>query len=304
MKLESCRIARYRFTLAFEQPARLPLFTGSMLRGAFGHALRRLACVTRQRECAGCTLLAGCHYPALFEPRLKADKTGGAPDPSPPYILEPALGGRELAAGEPWQFDLVLMGPALEALSMVILAFSQAARAGLGKGKQVATLERVEVQQGQGWQLVCDQRDPLIRAHDSGVAPLPAMKAGAIRLELLTPTRLLRQGHPVGPEKIRAPDFLGALLRRGSQLGDYLGLPAPASVDLQPAGLEPVSLRWLEWERYSNRQQQSMSLGGLVGQFELTHLPEALWPWLWLGQWGHVGKNASFGLGHYRLLGY
>ena len=27
----------------------------------------------------------------------------------------------------------------------------------------------------------------------------------------------------------------------------------------------------------------------------------ALWPWLWLGQWLHVGKNATMGMGGYAL---
>ena len=49
-----------------------------------------------------------------------------------------------------------------------------------------------------------------------------------------------------------------------------------------------------------------MALGGVVGQWHLhtnADTLEQLWPWLWLGQWLHVGKNASFGLGGYRLQG-
>jgi len=44
-----------------------------------------------------------------------------------------------------------------------------------------------------------------------------------------------------------------------------------------------------------------MKLGGLLGQL---HLQGDLAPFtqlLHLGQWLHVGKNASFGLGGYRL---
>ncbi|HRM21993.1 MAG TPA: hypothetical protein PL031_05560 [Neisseria sp.] len=41
-------IARYRFGFALESEMRLPEYAGSTLRGVFGHALRRLACMTRR----------------------------------------------------------------------------------------------------------------------------------------------------------------------------------------------------------------------------------------------------------------
>ena len=47
-----------------------------------------------------------------------------------------------------------------------------------------------------------------------------------------------------------------------------------------------------------------MTLGGVLGTWALHGPPETLaatWPWLWLGQWLHVGKNATFGLGGYTL---
>ena len=40
-------LARYRFHWRVSAPIHLPAYAGSMLRGAFGHALRRLACMTR-----------------------------------------------------------------------------------------------------------------------------------------------------------------------------------------------------------------------------------------------------------------
>jgi CRISPR/Cas system endoribonuclease Cas6 (RAMP superfamily) len=47
-----------------------------------------------------------------------------------------------------------------------------------------------------------------------------------------------------------------------------------------------------------------MTLGGVLGRWTLHGTPEVLaeiYPWLWLGQWLHVGKNASMGLGGYQL---
>ena len=50
-------LARYRFRVRATQPLKLPDFAGSMLRGAFGRSLRKLACMTRRPECKGCPLI-------------------------------------------------------------------------------------------------------------------------------------------------------------------------------------------------------------------------------------------------------
>ncbi len=63
--------------------------------------------------------------------------------------------------------------------------------------------------------------------------------------------------------------------------------------------VENQNLHWEDWERYSNRQETRMKMGGFVG--EVTLLGE-LAPWLPLlkiGELTHVGKGATFGLGKY-----
>ena len=45
-----------------------------------------------------------------------------------------------------------------------------------------------------------------------------------------------------------------------------------------------------------------MTLGGALGSWTLSGELEPLLPWLQLGQWLHIGKNATMGLGQYRLL--
>ena len=51
--------ARYRLEFTTERPIHLPEYAGSALRGAFGHALKHIACVTRERDCANCALYQG-----------------------------------------------------------------------------------------------------------------------------------------------------------------------------------------------------------------------------------------------------
>jgi len=60
-------------------------------------------------------------------------------------------------------------------------------------------------------------------------------------------------------------------------------------------------LTWVDWSRYSNRQHQKMTLGGLMGKIILTGELAPFVPMLYLGQWLHFGKNATFGMGRYQL---
>jgi CRISPR/Cas system endoribonuclease Cas6 (RAMP superfamily) len=61
-------------------------------------------------------------------------------------------------------------------------------------------------------------------------------------------------------------------------------------------------LTWQDWARYSSRQQQKIPMGGVVGSYLLnTNGLEPLWPFLWLGQWTHLGKGAVMGLGRYKI---
>ena len=60
-------------------------------------------------------------------------------------------------------------------------------------------------------------------------------------------------------------------------------------------------LYWFDWERYSSRQQQTMKLGGLLGTLRLHGDLAPFGHLLHLGQWLHVGKETTFGLGRYTL---
>jgi hypothetical protein len=61
------------------------------------------------------------------------------------------------------------------------------------------------------------------------------------------------------------------------------------------------TLVWHDIGRYSGRQQQHIPLGGLIGALQLHGELAPFAPYLHLGQWLHIGKEAAFGLGQYQL---
>jgi hypothetical protein len=58
-----------------------------------------------------------------------------------------------------------------------------------------------------------------------------------------------------------------------------------------------MDLRWHDWERWSQRQQATMKLGGLVGHLHLEGDLAPFAPLLRAAEVVHVGKGATFGLG-------
>jgi hypothetical protein len=134
------------------------------------------------------------------------------------------------------------------------------------------------------------------------------LPAGPVRVELLTPLRLKVSDDLVTPERLRFRDFYSALLRRVSLLS-YFHTEAPLETDFrglvqaaQAVDWQATDLRWQDWTRYSSRQDTLLQMGGLVGTLWLPTVGlEAFWPYLWVGQWTHVGKAAVMGLGRYRL---
>ena len=305
-------VARYRFEWQAVTPVRLPDYAGSMLRGAFGHALRQLACMTRQKECTGCPLLATCPYPAIFQPPPPAvhalQKFSAIPVP---YVIEPPeYGARLLAPGETFSFGLVLIGRALGELPLIILAWRRALAPGVGAGEGTAELVRVVHCGEAGEEEIHRPETGAVATHEQSITRRTAGDgaSGRTTLRILTPLRLQQNGRALPPEKLDARTLLMALVRRANLLAEFHGNgPLVENFsDLLAASAEirgDKRLVWRDWTRYSSRQQQKMALGGVVGEWTLEGPLAPFFPYLDLGQWLHVGKEAAFGLGRYRLAG-
>ena len=300
-------VVRYRLQFVTEQPLELPDYAGSALRGVFGHALREAACVTGRSDCAACPLYRSCPYPAIFEPPPPLNYSRRTlSDIAPTFVVEPPPWGQSrYDRGSSFEFSTVLIGPALAQLPLVLLAWRQALQRGLGPAAGTAQLQQVWAD-GDAEPLLA-QPGGRLRPHVQSL-PLPAPDAAptSVSLHLSTPLRLKRDGQILGVAQLAPRDLLMALLRRTAHLAE-LHLGSPLAVDFAALNAHASSIRgehdllWRDWSRHSTRQQQHMVLGGAVGRWTLHGDLSPFWPLLHLGQWLHVGKNASFGLGQYRL---
>jgi hypothetical protein len=161
----------------------------------------------------------------------------------------------------------------------------------------------------------------------------PNVVAQTIEVEFLTYARVVRQGHL--RSSLDFPLLFGTLLRRMALLmythcaGGTLRLPAGHSIDAvsvlryfydrasqvpadrsaireafrmaEQVAIDHHHLRWEDWERYSTRQDTRMKLGGLLGTICYTGAVGTFLPYLRMGEYIHVGKNTTFGLGQMAL---
>ncbi|HFE48660.1 MAG TPA: CRISPR system precrRNA processing endoribonuclease RAMP protein Cas6 [Chromatiaceae bacterium] len=290
------RSRRYRFQFTTEQATRLPRYPGSAWRGLLGHGLRRVACVTRQADCGGCPVTTSCVYYRVFETRDAGDTANARPHP---FVLDIQPGPREPA--RILELGLTLFEPAHDAFPFLLHGLAHAGRLGIGRERTPFVLERArrETTPGSGhWR---DIDEP-----DGEDAPLPVPPApSSVTIILQTPLRMKQRGRLIGAREFESAHFLRQLWRRANELhGPYrngIDVPLP---ELKADQVETLDrqLRWHDWKRYSSRQRTTMNMGGLVGRWTLRHERLAeWWPMIWHGQWLHLGKATSMGLGRYRV---
>jgi CRISPR-associated endoribonuclease Cas6 len=299
---------RLQMTLAAEEPARLPPFHGSMLRGAFGHALRRTVCVMGpEQACSCCLLRQACVYTRLFEPYVEGEPPPflrGIDQAVRPYVFEPLGGEGRLEPGDTLRFDLLLFGRAVELQAYAYLAVERMARGGLGAGRAKFRLVRVEAAEpgGSTRELFATGSPPSPVPAAALVPSLSPFPTDAVALVFSTPLRLKVRDHLTGQPTFR--DLVFNMLRRVLELAHF-HVPG-AAIDwtfrslLDRADAVEVAaadLRWHDWERWSQRQNSAMKLGGLVGSLVLDGDLEPFVPLLRAAEVVHVGKGATFGLG-------
>jgi hypothetical protein len=290
LRLPAIPFRRLRFELTSRSHARLSEFKGSMLRGAFGHSLRRTACTMGpQQPCETCSLRTACAHSRLFETFIEGEPPPffkGLTKAPRPYVLEVAEERREFAPGETLGFDLLLLGEAIALEPYARLAVERMAPAGLGSGKAPFDVTSLTVENG---------------STPAG-GELADSAAERLRLRFLTPTRLKVRGELVASPTPRQLVF--QMLRRVLEIAAF-HVPG-AAVDWNFRALlnhadtievESSDLHWHDWRRYSNRQKTEMLLGGFVGEMTLVGDLAPVLPLFRAVVVLHVGKGTTFGLG-------
>ena len=295
----------YALEFAAECDGELPRFPGSAIRGAFGHALKRLVCVMRNRPCEGCPLEFSCLYTTIFETR--ANPSGTAFDsrmrPPHPFVLKVSfVSQRQVRNGDSLQFGVSLFGNAVAAYPIVLRALQEACKRGLGSNRLRFQLKEIR-KSGRpcGWKP--DQSYPAPLIEDN-----PRINGCSCHWEIATPLRLRSGGKPVDHQSLAPRDLAMPVLRRLMLLVHHFGNPdkldTPADMNDRASRLQLTycHLKWKRLQRYSSRQSATHSVSGLLGVVGISFSDAPEWgPILAWAPTIHVGKATSMGLGRVEL---
>jgi CRISPR-associated endoribonuclease Cas6 len=297
----------------------MPAYKGSTLRGGFGHAFKKVVCVKREKVCETCLLRGKCVYSYVFEtpPPPDTSKMKKYPYAPHPFVITPPLEAKRLyRENERLCFELTLVGKSIDFLPYFIYTFDELGKMGIGKDKGKYQLEEVrainigERSKAKGEKVIYSGKDKtlhnnyeIMKVDDLGPFPL---SPSTLPLSFVTPTRLKYDGQ-LSPT-LEFHILIRNLLRRISLLsyfhcGEELVLDFKGLIE-EAKNIKALkeNLHWQDWERYSNRQETKMKMGGFVGSVKFQGEFEKFIPFLLLGEYIHVGKGTSFGLGKYQIL--
>jgi hypothetical protein len=299
---------------------------GNLIRGGFGSTFRRIVCHTNCREAETCELRNVCPYTAIFHPFVPegSEKISKNRDIPRPFVIKPPLETKETyLPGERLSFDMVLVGKVKDYLPYFIVTFKELSQSGLGRNRAPLELVGVEHAGRDGtiaqvyrnsdnlvrppaeaisWKDLCNSNG----ANASTSSPqATAAKVTRITLRFLTPTLLRADGiisrRPTfGPLAKRLRDRINAL--------SYFYCGAGLDIDFKAFGDAAEEIRtvsdstgWVESSRYSRRREVTHDLSGFVGEVSFEGDLAPFVPYLKLGEYVHVGKNAVFGNGWYEI---
>jgi hypothetical protein len=330
-------LACYLLTFRAADPIQLPPFAGSLWRSVLGRALKRIADgidpAPREFDAARARAL----YRELFEtpPPPDSAKMRRYSFVPHPYVIAAPFSEQDLRLrrGAETTLGLTLIGRANETLGVILAGFRRAAEAGIGKSRGRMVLEGVDAALH-----TIERLHPVYRAGrpvmpvPAKAPPIPPMPrylavtlGSPLRLERQIPeqrptepassqfagTTAIRHRHPrkkvILPEEFEARHLLSALVRRISMLSYFHAEPHEPDFKelkaiIERARLIDRDLAWYDQTRWSATRQEKEPSGGIVGTFLLDMAElEPLYPYLWLGQWVHVGKGTVMGMGALRL---
>jgi hypothetical protein len=253
-------------------------------------------------------LASTCAYGYLFETPLTgmtAVMRKGLQAPHP-FVFEPERDEQtDVRAGEIIRMSLVLIGDAIRYLPHVFLALDELGRQGLGRDRVGFHVARIAERNGS---ILFDRQAGThfgrASAHRLDLEPGPSAP-GRFTVLFRSATRIV-----VDSSVARTPtleDIVKTLCRRVFLLKYFHdgGSEEPLSSRFVDAARDSrivsTELRWADADRFSTRQQRSVPIGGIVGRITVEADLGVLRPLLHAGEWIHVGKNATFGLGQYEI---
>ena len=209
---------------------------------------------------------------------------------------------------------MILIGEAINLLPWMVFTFDQIGkrRVGLRGERGQCQLEKVESLPAYGnlepqtiytaeTGMLTD--DGLMLRLDDVMDNAPDI-TDAIELEFITHTSIKVNGK--WTSRLTFEHFLRNLLRRIRFLsyfhcGEDLDVDARALIEAAGAVTHESNFHWHRADRYSYRAEKAVPMDGFTGPIRFSGALEPFLPFIFLGEYLHIGHHTAFGHGQYRL---
>ncbi|NPA27932.1 MAG: CRISPR system precrRNA processing endoribonuclease RAMP protein Cas6 [Epsilonproteobacteria bacterium] len=252
-------------------------FIGSMIRGALGSSLKSVVCINPSYECQTCFASNNCLYYEFYEEKNRFLN----------YRLDFRLNQKNI------EFKYILFNEAISKYPYIISAiekmFTQK-----GVGKDRVTTDNFKI----------FYEDKIIyengKFNNIKITPkefVETKKAPSIvKLNLVTPLRLKRDGRFLKPDTLDIKDILLSIIGKKA----FFEKASKEHIEQFPT-VAMKNLNFIDFSRYSNRQKKKLKIGGIIGEMVINNLTPQTYNLLRYGEISGVGKLNSFGLGKIEL---
>ncbi|MHB2156397.1 CRISPR system precrRNA processing endoribonuclease RAMP protein Cas6 [Calditrichota bacterium GD2] len=297
-------ISVFEFVLKAESNLFLPEFKGATFRGKFGHVLKRTICFNKKRDCDQCDFVRKCPYIYLFMSRYQNTE-----ETVKPFVINPPLSSKEFfLKNEKFYLQLILIGKAIDYFPYFVYSFIKMGKEGIGNpsGKySITAIKNIKNDGGKNEIYLSDKNTLINKIERISLDDISSDMRPQVTLNFLTPTQIKQEGKVVS--KINFEVLLKAILRRyhrlryihgdGKRIDFNIDWDAVRNIQVIRHDVEEKRFR-----RYSNKQKRSIPIRGITGKVVLKGNLSPFYHWLKIGEYLHVGKGATFGLGWYRVV--
>ncbi|GBU24453.1 hypothetical protein R83H12_01083 [Fibrobacteria bacterium R8-3-H12] len=250
-----------------------------IFRSIIGFNLRKLVCISKNTECKNCLYKENCVYATAFD---EADVH--------PTILnaEPFLSEEKI---EKIKLSITFLGKFSKYDDYYLQALRRGEKFGVLKERISYLIENGEIKiENNEWKFNFDEQSF-------------ATSKQTFKVAFKTPLRFKTQGKY--NLQFTELDFILCLHRRCQKICSLYGA-SDSSKEYKFDGKWKIierNLKWVNIERWSSRQKQTMPLGGIVGDIVLSgEFSEYELALFQFAELFNAGKNTNFGMGKSKLL--
>ena len=299
--LWSFPFARIKATLEFKNDEMNGRFPSLLFRSGLSKHINRLSCFCPKNENKH---FDSCIYRKLLEPKIsdmnKTDLISTQEIPKP-FVINCSQVNAKVCT-----LTITVFGYGVAYAGYIMASLLRMGNEGLSSDHIKFSIRNIK----QGDISLWDQEQQMIsespkieKLQDIQLKPLVN---GNYYLNLLSPLCMTQNNKPliefrlklVLKNVVRRLDFLSACYGDGYNQSESMALNQMIDQSLCEAkGHSNI----ISKNRYSNRQQTNIDIGGIIGNYLISGLSENEWVLLQLGQYFHIGKKTTFGNGCYQI---